>query len=136
MSYRYYSISRPIGPGTFPRPAGNRVENIHNYDRRMHVEEIGREAWGYIEYESPINPEDARGYELVAPGKPRYTVQFHVIDLKGWDGSMEGYDRAFRRAEIVTLHGVEDINGAVMEYSETLPKGRYEIDDIKWREEQ
>lgn len=65
MSYRYYSTQRPLGPGAFPRPAGNRVEDITNYDRRTYIEELGREAWGSIDYEQPLIPEDARAYELM-----------------------------------------------------------------------
>lgn len=60
---RYYSIHRPVAPGTFPRTAA--VECIHNFDRMQYVKEIGRDAWGYIEYASVISEKDARAYELV-----------------------------------------------------------------------
>lgn len=65
---RYYSTQRPIGPGTFPKPPENKVLKIHNFDSRTFCEEIGREAWGYIDYESSLTEEQAIGHELIAPG--------------------------------------------------------------------
>lgn len=62
---RYYSILRPVGIGTFPKPAGNKVENIENFDDRQYVPEISHEAWGYIEYEKPLTEAEARQYDLV-----------------------------------------------------------------------
>ena len=44
---KYYSIMRPVSIGTYPKSG---AEEIVNYDRRQYVPEIGREAWGYIEY--------------------------------------------------------------------------------------
>lgn len=41
-----------------------KMEDITNYDRRTYIEELGREAWGSIDYEQPLTPEDARAYEL------------------------------------------------------------------------
>lgn len=62
---RYYSILRPVGIGTFPKFADNKVIEIVNFDYRKYVPEIGREAWGYIMYESEIAETDARSYDLV-----------------------------------------------------------------------
>lgn len=62
-NYRYYSIHRPVAPGTFPRKSGK--INIHNYDRREYVAEIGREAWGYIEYDTPLTEREQNSYELM-----------------------------------------------------------------------
>ncbi|MCM1221702.1 MAG: hypothetical protein NC548_45245 [Lachnospiraceae bacterium] len=63
---RYYSTQRPIVPGAFPKRDGNRVLEIVNFDRKTYCEEIGREAWGYIEYEKPIGRYDCDSYELTA----------------------------------------------------------------------
>lgn len=63
---RYYSTQRPVMPGSFPKPWGNMVVEIVNFDDKTFVEAIGREAWGYIEYDMPLNPELAEDYELVA----------------------------------------------------------------------
>ena len=65
MSYRYYSTQRPVGPGTFPQPAENRVIGIHNDENRTFYKEIGRAAWGYIDYEKPLAAKDAENYELM-----------------------------------------------------------------------
>lgn len=63
---RYYSTQRPFGPGTFPQQDG--TETITNFDGKVYCEEIGREAWGYIEYQQPITEKDAETYELTAAG--------------------------------------------------------------------
>ena len=49
---RYYSTQRPVAPGTFPKPEGNKILDIHNYDRKTYCPEIGGEAWGYIDYKT------------------------------------------------------------------------------------
>lgn len=136
MSYRYYSTQRPLGPGAFPRPNGNRVEDITNYDRRAYIEKLGLEVWGSIDYEQPLAPEEASAYELTAAGLARYMVQFLVIDLLNWDNTQEGYERAVERSKTVLLHGVTNIDTAVEEYRRKFPEDRYDIDDIKWRAEQ
>ena len=53
---------RPVAPGTFP-PEGAR--QIVNFDERKEVKEAGCMAWGYIEYDRLLSPEDVRDYELV-----------------------------------------------------------------------
>lgn len=62
---RYYSTRRPLTLGAFP---GKALE-IVNYDERTYVEKIGREAWGHVEYASPLAPETAKAYELTPEGK-------------------------------------------------------------------
>lgn len=62
---RYYSIMRPIAPGTFPRTQP--VKDVVNFDSRQFVPEINREAWGYIDYTGPLTDKQAADYELVSP---------------------------------------------------------------------
>ena len=62
---KYYSTLRPIGPGTYPKPKGNFPANILNYADRTYIAEIGREAWGELEYLRPLSPQDVEDYELV-----------------------------------------------------------------------
>lgn len=76
---RYYSILRPVGIGTFPKT--QRVERIRNFVRRTYVPEIGREAWGYIEYENPITDEDARNYDLIREEKE---MEYSYKEYKGY----------------------------------------------------
>lgn len=66
MTHRYYSIMRPIGVGTFP--PGAHVTNIVNFHQRMYVPEIGREAWGYIEFSHTLSKENQINYELLPGG--------------------------------------------------------------------
>ena len=63
MNVRYYSTQRPVGIGTFPK--SQTVARIENFDRRTYCPEIGREAWGFIEYAEPITEKEADSYELV-----------------------------------------------------------------------
>lgn len=60
---RYYSILRPVGLGTYPREG---AEQIRNYDCRQYVQEIGREAWGYIDYSRELTAQEMAAYELTA----------------------------------------------------------------------
>lgn len=62
---RYYSTQRPVVPGSFPKPAENKILGIKNFDKRTYCAEIKREAWGYIEYEHALSMENAADYELV-----------------------------------------------------------------------
>ncbi len=62
---RYYSTQRPVAPGTFPKPVGNKVLEIVNFDELKYCPESGRDCWGYIEYEKPLTEKEAVDYELV-----------------------------------------------------------------------
>ena len=62
MSYKYYSLLRPVGPGTIP--SGVKIEDVVNFDRRQLVPEIGREAWGYFTATDPLPVSDIRNYDL------------------------------------------------------------------------
>lgn len=62
-THRYYSTQRPFGPGTFPQKDGR--ETVVNFDGKTYCEEIGKEAWGYIDYPEPLTKEEAESYELV-----------------------------------------------------------------------
>ena len=61
---RYYSTQRPVAPGGYPGK-GYVVEEIVNFDKRQFCEEIGREAWGYIDFDGEISEKDCSDYELV-----------------------------------------------------------------------
>ena len=39
---RYYSTHRPVAPATFPKPDGNKVIEIVNFDKRQYCREAGR----------------------------------------------------------------------------------------------
>lgn len=52
-TYRYYSLMRPIGPGTVPSPL--RFEEVVNFNRRTYISCIRHEAWGYFETTAPLS---------------------------------------------------------------------------------
>lgn len=62
---KYYSTQRPIAPGTFPKPEGNKILEIVNFDGKIYCKEPGREAWGYVEYEKPLSEKEAASHELI-----------------------------------------------------------------------
>lgn len=78
---RYYSTQRPVLPGGYPKKAS--VEEIHNFDTKIFCEEIGREAWGYIEYQEPLTNEEAEAYELVLGGMKTFCCVTTSIDNSG-----------------------------------------------------
>lgn len=62
---RYYSCERPISIGTYPKIEENPVLNIVNFDERQYVSAIKNKAYGYIEYENPLDDEVLKSYELI-----------------------------------------------------------------------
>lgn len=34
MNYRYYSTQRPIMPGSYPKPEGNGIVTVYNFDNK------------------------------------------------------------------------------------------------------
>lgn len=62
---RYYSPMRPISIGTYPKPAGNAVIDIHNFDSKQRVAECPCTVWGWIEYAKPLSAKDMEDYELI-----------------------------------------------------------------------
>lgn len=67
---RYYSTQRPILPGGFPDR--EKVEQIKNFDTKIFCEEIGEEAWGFVDYIEPLKKEQADAYELTLVGMKTY----------------------------------------------------------------
>ena len=79
---RYYSTQRPITPGSYPKSPFMKVLNIVNFGFRTYCKEIGREAWGYIEYKMPLHPEDAAEYELMPI--PEKIIHISFIGVDSW----------------------------------------------------
>ena len=57
---RYYLLLRPPMPGTIPRGC----IDIMDFGKKKFVPEIGREAWGYVEYERELTEQEINDYEL------------------------------------------------------------------------
>lgn len=62
---RAYSVSRPVDIGTYPKDY--EVADIVNFDTRRLVAEIGRDAWGYIDFFDRVPQEVLERFELVSP---------------------------------------------------------------------
>lgn len=69
---KYYSTQRPLMPGSFPNKAD--VKDIQNFDMKIFCKEIGRDAWGYVEYEQELTKEEVEEYELIPEGVLWYSV--------------------------------------------------------------
>ncbi len=61
----YYSILRPITPGTYPKRPDNHPIGFTNYNERTYISIIDRMAWGEIEYPAPLTAAEADEYDLV-----------------------------------------------------------------------
>ena len=82
---RYYLTQRPPAPGSFPRQA----KRIEAFDTKMFIEEIGREAWGFVEYDEPLSKDEVYSYELTRAVR-RISVPTRVIGiLEGDKGMLE-----------------------------------------------
>ena len=78
---RYYSTMRPVQPGGYPNRES--VEKIYNFDTKIFCGEIGREAWGYIDYREPLTKEQAEAYELTLGGMKTYWCVTTSVDNRG-----------------------------------------------------
>lgn len=67
---RYYLTQRPPSPGAFP----GKPVNMEAYDQKTYIEEIGRPAWGCVEYKEPLADKQADDYELTRAKKPYYEI--------------------------------------------------------------
>ena len=114
MGYRYYSTQRPIGPGTIPNSP--KPAEIHNFDRREQVEAIGRPAWGWVEYDEPLDKEAVAEYELVET-KERYSVRFsvtgHFTARVLASGIEEAKEEAIHLFEEADFGPLEEIDGNI-----------------------
>ena len=81
---KYYSTQRPVSPGTFPREGAGRIVN---FDNKQFCEEIGRDAWGYIEYEEPLSAAQMEAYELTMGGMKKFWCVTTSVNDRGEGGS-------------------------------------------------
>ena len=65
--YRYYCIMRPPLIGGVP--FGRTLIDACAFEERRYIPEIDRMAWGWVEYDEELTPEEVSDYELIM--KPR-----------------------------------------------------------------
>lgn len=78
---KYYSTKRPVMPGGFPKKEA--VERIENFDSKTFCEQVGGNAWGFIEYREPLTKEEADAYELTLGGIKPYWCVTTSVDNRG-----------------------------------------------------
>ena len=78
---KYFSLSRPIVPGGYPKVA--KVIEVINFDTPIIQPEIGHTVWGTIEFDTEIPDEDAEAYELIADKKQEFWVVTTSFDDRG-----------------------------------------------------
>ena len=84
MSVKYYGTERPLSMGTFPKnPEDNQLLSAVNFDEKTFCPEIGREAYGYAEYENPLSDAEAKAYELTKEGMKLFYCVTSSFDDKG-----------------------------------------------------
>lgn len=90
---RYYSVNAPISLESFPRDG---AISIHNYDGIEYVPQIGRNAWGYIDYRRLLSDKECNEYGLVGGSRELFfeSAQNRMEDehnRNGYYGSWLGF---------------------------------------------
>lgn len=67
--YRYYLTERPLQLGAFPQPADNKPASVCPFKRKIKHDMMGKEVFGFVEYDKPLTPDQIYQYELTACGK-------------------------------------------------------------------
>lgn len=65
--FRYYCIMRPQMFGDLP--TGANVRSVKLFSERRYIPEIDRMAWGWVECDEELTPQEVFDYELIM--KPR-----------------------------------------------------------------
>ena len=117
MAMRAYSLNRPVGMGTYPKPAEGGWEIVNFHGRRW-VEEIQHYAWGYVDYQRDMPEGELDRYEMLTvdmlPKEPPRNIvrgmakafldgrdeqvekMFDLLESEGYDDELVGlaFDRA------------------------------------------
>ena len=67
--YRYYLTERPLQLGAFPQTEDNKPVSVCPFKRKIKHDMIGKEVFGFVEYDKPLTPDQIYQYELTACGK-------------------------------------------------------------------
>lgn len=75
-NYRYLSVRRPVGPGTYPKDKNNPIVYFTNFEKRvdMDTDDGLMPAWGYVDFKIPISSKQLAEYELY-PAKTTFSQQ-------------------------------------------------------------
>lgn len=67
--YRYYLTERPLQLGAFPQTEDNKPVLVASFGEKTDAPNIGAYAFGFVEYDHPLTPDQIYQYELTACGK-------------------------------------------------------------------
>ena len=95
---RAYAIHRPLGLGTWPSQHRDKLVEMVNWDVLHWVPEIGRQAFGYLEFSEDIPKEDLDRYELVVPRKANEALERIVDILVRYASDGERFERTWKKA--------------------------------------
>lgn len=104
---RAYSINRPVSLGTYPK--GYEITDRVNFEARRYVEEIEREAWGYIDFAESVPQSELARFELVTKAdteKPNLPSK-NVIRAMARDYLNCEWDRFNRKVEVAEREGCD-----------------------------
>lgn len=75
--FTYYSIMRPVGPGTCP----SGFTSFENYDERKHIKTIDRYVWGSVTYDRELTNDEIDQYELIESPQRKLELSFAMYEL-------------------------------------------------------
>ena len=70
--WKYFSVHRPVGIGTYPK---DRMVEFENFDHRREVRD-GICAWGIIYYDRELTEKEMHDYELVPDEEENRTASY------------------------------------------------------------
>ena len=124
---KYFSTQRPLAPGTFPKVNGSSVYDVVNFGNKVYCPEIGREAWGYVEYSFPILEELASSYELIPGKRVESYAQSEVIALDEKTGVISTVAVFALPAKAALVAFIQQMNGNYNTWDyPKVPKGMRE----------
>ena len=62
-TYKYFSPHRPVQVGGVPR--NENLIRMVNFEQPTHCVAVGREVYGFVEYQKPLDEKDREQYELI-----------------------------------------------------------------------
>jgi hypothetical protein len=95
---RAYSLHRPISIGTWPERYAGITKVIVNFDRYRFVEEIGRHAFGYIEFSEDVPRDELDRFELMVPAVRDERLDRVVGLLVRYSDDEERFQRVWDKA--------------------------------------
>lgn len=115
-----YALHRPIGPFTWPSEHHDKVAEIVNWDHMEFVPEIGRNAFGYIEWAELPPKEDLDRYELMIPPTEDQTLMKIGKILARYDEKelWDRFEKAWDLARSKYGYSEDELEHAWLRFSE------------------